>query len=123
MAAHRIESSTAARSIDTSIANASPVPPPDTLPQPGKFYASPLSFTGTNPHGGDTGFVNGVIDKDKPGQVIGRQDPPGYLDYSFSVPVASGPRSIYLIHGFLLVGGGADGDEYLFDVYILTPPT
>lgn len=123
MAAHRIESSTAARSIDTSIANASPVPPSNSLPQPGKFYNSPLSFTGTNPYWGGNGFVNGVVDKDKPEQIIGRQDPSWESSYSFSVAVASGPRSIYLIHGGRLEGGGAVGDDYSFDVYILTPPT
>lgn len=125
MADHRVESTTAARPIDTSIANESPVPPTDSLPQPGKFYDSPLSFTGTNPHyGGGKGFVNGIVDKGERGEVIGRQEPPGSYDYSFSVEVSSGPRSIYLIQARMVDGGdGAVGDAYSFGVYILTPST
>jgi hypothetical protein len=101
--------------------SAEPYPyPPDSLPQPNTFVANPLKLSGKSYFYGAPNATAGAIVhyEDERQHVVGLVDSP----YDISLPVDPGPTRIYL--GFNWVEGNkGEKAEFIFDIYVLTPPS
>ncbi|MHC8313143.1 hypothetical protein ACYZUC_26515 [Pseudomonas sp. GT1P32] len=94
--------------------------PPDSLPQPNTFVANPLRFTGLAYFFGSPNSTAGVL--------VHYEDERQYAvrfdgsPYDVSVPVDPGPMQVF-VHFMWIEGNKGDKAEFIFDIYVLTPPS
>lgn len=98
-----------------------PNPPLYTFPQAGGLYYAPLRFTGKSSYYG-SGYPAIVVGIVHPGEDREQKLSNADEDYDFSLAVNPGPAVVKLYHGFM-GDGYTHEDIYLFNVYILTPPS